>query len=301
MFDTIIVPLDGSEAAERALPPAREIATTNQARLVVFHADQWEDLSHCREELRRRFVVLGVDVDEIVTDGSVVVADGLVGLAGRVERPLICMATHGNGGLARLIGTTTQDLLARWTGPVLAVGPHGEQSIPFAASNLLMTVDGSEASEVIATDAVEWSETFGAVPWVVTALAQTPPVGPGPGVGTDTLESSYVHRVAENVQTVAQRFGDGELAAEYEVLHGNDPAEAIVAFARSLPASVIAMSTHGRTGLARIAVGSVALRVVRDAPCPVLIRRPDPSLLDARILHDNDDDQTTTRPATSSS
>ena len=57
------------------------------------------------------------------------------------------------------------------------------------------------------------------------------------------------------------------------MLHGT-PCHAIAGFAERLPAAMIAIATHGRSGLTRITMGSVATDVVRQAPCPVLITRP---------------------------
>jgi nucleotide-binding universal stress UspA family protein len=61
----------------------------------------------------------------------------------------------------------------------------------------------------------------------------------------------------------------------WDVLHSDHIADAIVDYADGVPASLIAIATHGRTRLARLALGSVAAAVVHDASCPVLVLRPD--------------------------
>jgi nucleotide-binding universal stress UspA family protein len=58
------------------------------------------------------------------------------------------------------------------------------------------------------------------------------------------------------------------------VLRALDPAAALVAEEARVPATLVAMATHGRTGLGRVALGSVATRVVHDSRCPVLVIRP---------------------------
>jgi nucleotide-binding universal stress UspA family protein len=58
------------------------------------------------------------------------------------------------------------------------------------------------------------------------------------------------------------------------VLHGDRPDRSISEFASSIDASLIVTSTHGRTGLARIRAGSVAMAIVKRAPCPVVLNRP---------------------------
>lgn len=60
-------------------------------------------------------------------------------------------------------------------------------------------------------------------------------------------------------------------------LRAGQPAEAIAEFARVMQADLLVIATHGRTGLARVLMGSVAEHVVRNAPCPVLVVRSDPA------------------------
>lgn len=62
-------------------------------------------------------------------------------------------------------------------------------------------------------------------------------------------------------------------------LRAGQPAEAIVEFARMMQADLLVIATHGRTGLARALMGSVAEQVVRRAPCPVLVIRSDPAAI----------------------
>lgn len=73
-------------------------------------------------------------------------------------------------------------------------------------------------------------------------------------------------------QTLLHRDGGG---VNWDVLHGDQAADPIVDYAAHLPASLIAMATHGRSGIARFALGSVAASIVHAAPCPVLVVRPD--------------------------
>jgi nucleotide-binding universal stress UspA family protein len=87
-----------------------------------------------------------------------------------------------------------------------------------------------------------------------------------PTAGDDIGESYALHHAADELRASG-------LDANWETLHGDDPATAIEEFSRTLGSPVIAMTTHGRSGLARVAVGSVAMSVVRRAGCPVLVSR----------------------------
>jgi nucleotide-binding universal stress UspA family protein len=91
----------------------------------------------------------------------------------------------------------------------------------------------------------------------------------------DVVESSTVHRVADDLSR------SSGLEVDWEVLHGDDAAHAIVERAIQMHTSIIAMATHGRTGWARIAAGSVATSVVHSSPCPVMLVRPNDKRLNS--------------------
>ena len=84
----------------------------------------------------------------------------------------------------------------------------------------------------------------------------------------DATEGSYAARLARDISRTSHHD------AQFEVLHGKHPGKAIADFADSIEASLIVASTHGRTGLARLTLGSVAMEIVRHAPCPVVLTRP---------------------------
>ena len=92
-----------------------------------------------------------------------------------------------------------------------------------------------------------------------------------PGVVWGAIDEQQ--RKAETLQALRKRLPDDAYAdLNIEVCVGG-PGHEIVAFAERLPADLIVMPSHGRTGIQRILIGSVAERVVRLAPCPVLIFR----------------------------
>ena len=78
---------------------------------------------------------------------------------------------------------------------------------------------------------------------------------------------------AAPLQRTARAMGEIGAGINWDTLHGDDAADAILGFVATRPSPVIAMTTHGRTGLSRIAAGSVTMSVVHRAPCPVLVSR----------------------------
>jgi nucleotide-binding universal stress UspA family protein len=102
--------------------------------------------------------------------------------------------------------------------------------------------------------------------WLVGVIDPEAAQGPPGDANADVVESTAMQRVANELR-------ESDVSANWETLHGRRASSAIVAFAQERSAPIIAMSTHGRTGLARVVAGSVTMSVVRDAPCPVLVMR----------------------------
>jgi nucleotide-binding universal stress UspA family protein len=147
-------------------------------------------------------------------------------------------------------------------GPVVLVGPRASTDRKDLRGELIVPVDGSDFSEATLSLGAAWGIGLEARPWVVEVLEPDQVQVP------DTSESSYVARLARETRRLSHHD------VQYEVLHSNHPGKAIGDFARSIEASLIVASTHGRTGLDRLALGSVAMEIVRHAPCPVVLNRP---------------------------
>ncbi len=96
-------------------------------------------------------------------------------------------------------------------------------------------------------------------------------------IDTATRELVAVPRTSEAIalDDVVKQIHDAGVAAAYELIDDGDTSGRLAGYAADLPASIVALATHGRTGLARVALGSVAMRVVRTSACPVLVVRPD--------------------------
>jgi len=123
--------------------------------------------------------------------------------------------------------------------------------------------------------ATDWCGAFGLDPWLTTVVEPNGTLDDLPGI-SDAAEANYV-------RTLSNQLAERGLDVGWEVLHDRHPAEAIVGLAGSLPASVVALATHGATGLHRAALGSVASRVVHAGPSPVLVLRPTPDVERARL------------------
>jgi nucleotide-binding universal stress UspA family protein len=263
----VVVPLDGSSVAVTAIAPGRKLAEALEATLVLMTAEPmilWhEQLDEAQKYLAEQAAQTGYASVETLVAQYQARQQAIVD-QGQAADSVVCMATHGRGGLGQaVLGSTAEAVLRASTRPILLVGPH-VNAAEIRDGNLVIAIDGSDASEAILPAAADWVHWLGMRPWTVEVLP--PPTGTAKE-RDPAAESTTVRHAA---RTLLDRDGQ---EAQWEVLHGEEPAVAVVDFANRLPASLVAVGTHGRTGLARVALGSVAMRVVQDSSCPVLVQR----------------------------
>lgn len=266
MFQQLVVPIDGSAASWSAVPVAARMAASVDGKVdVVTVVDRLADIAAARGELEDGVAALGPlpvePMAHVLASDSVAkaVADHVEALSGAT----VVMSSHGHGRSAAVLGSTADELLRLTFGPLVVVGPQVDTTIAGALDGVyVVPLDGSPVSERIVPVAGSWAIEFGAVPWVVEV------VSPGIQVAGDVFESAYPARVASAMH---QQTGHD---VEYEVLHNEKASRGIVDFAEHNAASLIFATTHGRTGLDRLRLGSVAAEIVRHAPCPVVLHRP---------------------------
>ncbi len=267
VLTTLIVPLDGSPLAETALSPARALADKAGAQLRIVRA-AWDDEEEARDYLSRVAADLGLDLEEsarVVRAG--VVADSIVREAA-ASGSIICMTTHGRSGLGHaVLGSTAEAVLLASEHPIFLVGPGlepgaWESEYWFLDGKALVTIDGSTVSEAVLPAAAQWSRMLELEPWIVEVI----PADPG-------LEASATGDIVEtaSVRRAARALQDLGAVPQWDVLRDDNAARALLDYARHLPAALVAMATHGRSGVARTAMGSITMRVVRDSACPVLV------------------------------
>jgi universal stress protein A len=162
---------------------------------------------------------------------------------------------------------------------VLEVGSRDERLLtaaataPFRLKNILVPIDFSDCSRKALDYALPLAKQHGAG---VTLLyvSPNPPYGGGEyGVIDVTLIEAEMRATGEKKLTAyAENEARGTVPLE-TIVRSSAPAVEIVQLAKSWPADLIVISTHGNTGLKHVLLGSVAEHVVRHAPCPVLVVR----------------------------
>jgi nucleotide-binding universal stress UspA family protein len=146
-------------------------------------------------------------------------------------------------------------------------------------STILVPLDGSNLAETALPPAVDLAQQHGARLVLLRAVeAHTAPMGDRVQAQVDAVREAegYVDGVRERVRKA------GVTNADTSVWYG-PPAVSIVEAARYRGADLIVMSSHGRTGLGRLVLGSVAERVLRGTRVPILLIRPGDAPIDAPL------------------
>jgi nucleotide-binding universal stress UspA family protein len=141
---------------------------------------------------------------------------------------------------------------------------------------ILLATDFGDSSAFALEYARELATKFGAelhIIHVVADIGQAALGAPGLAMDMVELQRNLEREGAGRVEALLTTFDRDVLRAKTVCRTAGHPAEAIVDYAKEAGADVIVVGTHGRQGLSHMLVGSVAERVVRSAPCPVVVAK----------------------------
>jgi nucleotide-binding universal stress UspA family protein len=298
MYRTILVPLDGSEFGERALPLALGIAQAMDAYLVLVRAASAAALAGvdatqagCQAageaesylaQVADQLAILGIPTVTAAPYGEA--AEAILTEIELRGADLVVMCTHGRSGLGRWIfGSVAEGVLARSRAPILLVRPTGAPPRLHPrrpGSRLLVTLDGSAFAEAALPHAVALAQAVHGSLHLLQVIA--PPLLPYSTAAWGSLmwEEAIQQDLQEdqdqaNTYLLAQaaRLRETGLAVDVAVRVGV-PADAILQYAQGVDAKLIVMATRGHTGLSRLLLGSSALEVVHRTLLPVLLVPP---------------------------
>jgi nucleotide-binding universal stress UspA family protein len=277
MLTQILVPLDGSPLADRALPYAVALGRATGARLTLLHVTATSEAEEAAAALDARAEQVragGVIVDArvyLIADGQV--ADAILRVAREDAADLIVMSTHGRSGIGRWIyGSVADRVLGLAQTPVLLVPAGCTHTWPTDRPlRVLVPLDGS----ALADEALHWAVALADVLKADLHLLQA--VEPPTYLTTEGVMLSdpepLLAEARRYLEGVAETLRRPERRVSFEAVSGW-PAQEIAAVARQAGVDLIVMATHGRTGLARLVLGSVATGTVQRATVPVLLVRP---------------------------
>jgi nucleotide-binding universal stress UspA family protein len=312
MYRSLLVPLDGSSLSEHALSFASAIARRSGAQLhlayvhVPYTAEPIfveglpvidQALHSLRREHERAYlerlsarlvaeaaIAATASVLEPLGTGTLAesIADTISRHAAAIDADLIVVSTHGRGGMTRFwLGSVADALIHMSPVPLLLIpppdgAPDFRHFAPF--HQILIPLDGT----VLAEHILEHVLALGAVmPATYTLLRVVKPVTlfrAAPFTTPTDLDpdATMQHQMEAQryLQAIATRLQPDMLDIRTQVMVAQQPAAAILEYARDNAADLIALATHGRGGAVRLLLGSVADKIVRGASTPVLLYRP---------------------------
>ncbi len=282
----ILFPTDHAPCADRAFAHASFLAARHDAELHILHLTP---VTGTDPEASHAYSVPETVRCVDVTRPALSVPDEIVQYARDMD--LVVMGTHGRRGVRRAaLGSTTEEVLRRADCPVLAVGLDAERRAPDAVDRILVPVDFSDSSGPALAVADALADLYDArVDALHVAYVPDLPDVYGVGLLFGATYPDIVARSREALGTLVRRFVRPARQGEVTVRVGL-PTLTILEEAERGEAGLLVMPTHGRTGLDRLAFGSVAEQTIRQAPCPVLTlksfgRLPLPAHVDRPVAH----------------
>lgn len=283
----ILFPTDLSESGRKPFPKAVALADWYDAELRILHVVKAEEEANgrfplMRDQLKEWSTTVRSDQDTVPID-QIAIHQDRVGASSPTEGitqyvrnegiDLVVMGTHGRRGVNRMVfGSVTEKVVRRAQCPVLTVREGSEVEPTQTVRRMVVPVDFSEASKMALRHAKEIALTYGAKLELVhvveemvhpSAYGVEPPGVPGNDI-LNRLERSLAEMVRKDI-------GYEHVRVKATVGH---PPSAILDYVRNRNADLVVIATHGRTGLDRILIGSVAEPVIRRSPTPVFVVKP---------------------------
>lgn len=273
----ILCPIDFSELSHTAFEFACSLARAYQAHLLIMHVGTEPTVppiggvsiltpEEYEASLRESLKQYQTEAESASSETLVVLgqqaAERITSAARDNEADLIVMGTHGRSGISRaLLGSVAEKVVRTAPCPVITLKAPMRQRGKLRFRTILHPTDLSEASSSAFQVACNLAKHHRAR--LIILYVESPGSRPDTWSRKDEIESELIeclrsHHLLKNGADVA-----------YEVVHGS-PGEMILDIADSHQADLIVMGTHGRTGLRRLAMGSVAEAINRKAKCPVL-------------------------------
>jgi nucleotide-binding universal stress UspA family protein len=327
VFKSVLVPLDGSPLAEQILPPVLEIARAarSKVRLVLVHqrpppptdpqtAQLYVSIDLAIRKTEREYLKAlqlrlrqssGLEISSVMIEGPV--GPALVGYVQDMGIDLVAMTTHGHGGLrGTWLGSVADHLIRKLQVPVLVLRSQEGAATriqPVKINEILVPLDGSRLAEAALQPASAIANLFGAelllaqVVWPLSAGSLTPV--PFPGGYDNEIIGVRRKETQDYLDDVAHQLREQGTNARATVVVGHNVAESLLELAHPQRIDLLAIATHGRGGIQRLMLGSVADKLIRSAAAPVLVVRPGRTIKRSPITRSRSADDPRRSPASS--
>lgn len=227
------------------------------------------------DNLARDMAGAGVDAETAAEYGPA--SDTIIRMAQESGCDLIAMSTRGRSTLASgLLGSVTYKIIHESPMPVLAITPERARLHRAIISKVIVPLDGSAFAETVLPHATALARRMDLG---VTLLRVAPEDAPlfSDSVSLADILAGMQEKAATGARDylsgVARRLRDSGLDVDEVMLQGKASSR-ITEYAKGAEHGMIAITTHGRSGVSRLLLGSIAEAVIRESGCPVLVVRP---------------------------
>jgi nucleotide-binding universal stress UspA family protein len=291
MLERILIPLDGSKLSEASLGPGVELARAFDAELHLLGVCEGPDEKHHRlmqAYLERNVEAMRGNAASAPRRAKTVVLCGdpagqILDYAAREQVSLLIMVTHGHSGIMPwTMGGTANKIVHGAPMPVLllratAVKKKGPQKSIFG--KILLPLDGSGAGETAATLILEIAARLKSEVTLLTVIESSQRVHTIGGLDYIRFPEQEVEKTKRDMSgyldCAVRRFRDRGIEAHSELRSGH-AAEVILKSAKAAGAQLVAMSSHGKSGLREWVFGSVSQKVLHAGKTHLLLVKPTP-------------------------
>lgn len=285
MFNDILVPTDGSACADTAVEHARDLATRYEATvhvLSVVDSRTLENAPHQTYVEEQHTEIANAANDEFAEVGlsteSTVLTDiphrAILEYAAEHDIDLIIMGTRGRTGLEQyLLGSITEKVVRLSDTPVLTVPPADTRDVTYPYSDVLIPTDGSKWVTAAIDLGTDLASTYGAR---LHAFSVVDTAGLGLDVRSESILGILEEDAESAVATVEERATQTDVSEIITAVEYGQPYQEILSYIDANEIDIVVMGTHGRSDIERYLLGSVAEKLIRTAPVPVMtVRMPD--------------------------
>lgn len=286
MYERILVPLDGSELAEGALPYAEGIATKLHSQVILLTVSAPGDylqrpLRAYLEKKAGELLSSGVEASPVVVEGDA--ANEILNHAEENRVGLIIISTHGRSGISRwALGNIANKVLQASHIPTLLIKSSELETTSTGKElrSILVPLDGSQFAEAIIPYVAGLAQGMDGEVALVRVVEPTKLphlAGYGQWVDWEKYEKDLLAEAEKEAKRYLSKQEDAlrhqGVGVSSTLLLGK-PSQTILQYSEDNSVSLIALSTHGFSGITRWAYGSVASKIIETSSKPVLLVRP---------------------------
>jgi nucleotide-binding universal stress UspA family protein len=284
MFDQILLPVDGSEASQRAQQYTQVLANAFDAEIHALFvledggliedvsggsaSDEMESALRETAESTLDDVVAACEADSITVRTSIASGhptEAILEYIDASDVDIVVLGAHARGRLSRFLRASIAEEVAQAASiPVLTVRSRGREATP-EIRDILVATDGSESAHHASAYAFGLADAFDATVHGLYVIESR--------FGSSGALHGLLERECESVLREARVDAAQANVDLVSVTREGKPEDEIVEYATGRGMDLVVLGTHGRTGLDRFVMGSVATSVVRNADRPVLTVR----------------------------